>query len=61
MKYRKKPLVIEAQQYIKEIVARIWCDQNMGHIVMDVELAQRIADLVYVAYGGEDEGEGEDG
>lgn len=30
----------------REVAARIWCDQEMSSIVMDVELAEDIAQLL---------------
>ena len=30
----------------REVAARIWCDQEMSSIVMDVELAEEIAQLL---------------
>ena len=30
----------------KEIAARVWCDQEMGNIVMDVEAAEAIARII---------------
>jgi hypothetical protein len=30
----------------REVAARIWCDQEMSSVVMDVELAEEIAQLL---------------
>jgi len=32
------------------VSARIWCDQDMEHLVMDPELCTKIAKIIYDAY-----------
>ena len=36
----------ETSTVSREIAARVWCDQEMGHCVMDVDAAEEIAAII---------------
>ena len=36
----------ETDRTAREIAARVWCDQEMGSVAMDVEAAEEIAKII---------------
>ncbi len=40
-------MAMKSMKECREIAARVWCDQDMRSEVMNVEAAQKIADILF--------------